>query len=98
LPALLPIIQLQVAGMEEVHGELAYHLRAADIEGIDITALGGERRATIDAWVGMQTFLLHRAMITESATGDKGATVWLMDLSAFNELVTIAPPKEELLR
>lgn len=92
LPGLLPMLGMETVGFDEIQGELAYHLRASDVEGIDMTGFGGRKTATIDAWVGMQTFLLHQATITETAAESNKSTVWWLSLSAFDRPVTIAPP------
>ena len=93
LPALLPTLGMETVGFDEMQGELAYHLRASEVEGIDMTGFGGRKTVTIEAWIGMESFLLHQASITEK-TGEKGdqPTVWWLNLSAFDRPLIITPP------
>lgn len=92
LPVLLPSLGMETVGFDEIQGELAYHLRAREVEGIDVTGFGGPKTVTIEAWVGMQSFLLHQASITENTTGGNQPTVWWLNLSAFDQSLTITPP------
>jgi hypothetical protein len=92
LPALLPSLGLQTVGFSEVQGEIAYHLQAKDVQGVDVTGFGGQKTATIDVWVGMQSFLLRQAEINELAPDAKESTTWQLTLSAFDQPVAITPP------
>jgi hypothetical protein len=92
LPALLPALGMQTVGFDEMQGELAYHLRASEVEGIDMTGFGGRKTVTIEAWIGMESFLLHQASITEKTTDGTQPTVWWLNLSAFDRPLTITPP------
>jgi hypothetical protein len=92
LPTLLPALGMETVGFDEIQGELAYHLRVSDVEGIDMTGFGGRKTVTVDAWVGMKSFLLHQAAITETAADGKQSTVWWLNLSAFDRPITITPP------
>ena len=95
LPSMLPSLNLQMVGFGEVQGEVAYQLQAKVVEGIDMTGFGGQKTAAVDVWVGMQTFLLRRARVTEVAPDAKEPTVWLLTLSAFDQPVTITPPSAQ---
>ncbi len=95
LPAVLPVLGLETVGFDEIQGEIAYHLRAKDVEGIDVTGFGGQKTATIDVWIGMQSFLLRQATITETAAETKEPTVWTLVLSAFDQPVTITAPSAQ---
>jgi hypothetical protein len=94
LPTLLTALDMQTIGFDEVQGEIAYHLRAKDVEGVDVTGSGKATTATIDAWIGMQTFLLRQATIAEAAAETRETTVWTLVLSAFDQPVKITPPSE----
>jgi hypothetical protein len=95
LPALLPSLGFETVGFSEVQGEIAYHLQAKDLSGIDVTGFGGQKTVTMDVWVGMQSFLLQQATITEVAPEAGEPTVWLLTLSAFDRPVTITPPASQ---
>ncbi|MCL5997709.1 MAG: LppX_LprAFG lipoprotein [Chloroflexi bacterium] len=92
LPALLPSLGLQTVGFGEMQGEIAYHLQAKDVQGVDVTGFGGQKTATIDVWIGMQSFLLRQAEIAEVAPDTKESTVWLLTLSAYDQPASITPP------
>ncbi|GEM_PF-2386462 len=92
LLAWLPMLEFQMVGFDAMQGELAYHLKADDVPGVNVTGFGGESKATIEVWIGMQTFLLYQAKVSEHDAKSKGTTSWLLTLSAFDRPVKITPP------
>jgi len=92
LPALLATLEWHMVGFDEVQGELAYHLQARDVPGVNVTGSDDGSKAIIDIWIGMQTFLLYQVQIDDRAPEGKEALSWLLTLSAFDRPVVITPP------
>lgn len=92
LYTLLTGLEWHVVGFDETPGVPTYHLRARNIPSVNLTGSDGASEATIDIWIGRQTFLLHQVQVEEQTTQREGKTTWLLTLSAFDRPVVITPP------
>lgn len=92
LPTLLPSMELDDLGVEDIQGQPAYHLNVADMG--DLRMLGGEAdgSVSVDVWIDVQSFLLRQAVVTQPTTDSDQPTVWHIDLSDFDQPVNIQPP------
>jgi lipoprotein LprG len=95
VPAILPTIEMDKAGVEEIEGLMHYHLNTTT-EGDYLSwwTLGmiPEGSVIVDVWIDAQTFLLRRVRMTETASDPDDPTVWHLDLSAFDEPVEVETP------
>lgn len=92
LPGLFTTLDWRMIGVEEVQGVPTYHLQARNVPGINITSSDEASEASIDVWIGEQTFLLHQVRIDEQAAKREQKTIWLLCFSAFGRPVVITPP------
>lgn len=92
LSGLFTALDWRMIGVEEVQGVSTYHLQARNVPGINITGSDEASEASIDVWIGEQTFLLHQVRIDEQAAKGEQKTVWLLSFSAFDRPVVITPP------
>ena len=92
LPTLLPSMELDDLGVEDIQGQPAYHLNVADMG--DLRTLGEEAdgSVSVDVWIDVQSFLLRQAVVTQPTTDSDQPTVWHIDLSDFDQPVNIQPP------
>lgn len=98
VPAILPTIDLDKVGVEDIEGQPAYHLHAtAEGEYIAWWTLGmiPEGVVVVDVWIDAETLLLRRVTMVETASDPDDPTTWHIELSAFDEPVQIEPPPLE---
>jgi hypothetical protein len=84
-----------LASLDDFPGERFFHL-TAEAPGDPVRAMTagmiGRGRVTFDWWIQSVTHYLTRVRIVEPETDPADPTVWIVDLEAFNEPVTITPP------
>ena len=92
LPTLLPSMELKDLGVEDIQGQPAYHMNVADTG--DLHMLGGDAdgSVSVDVWIDVRSFLLRQAVVTQPTTDSDQPTVWLIELSDFDQPVNIQPP------
>ena len=92
LPTLLPSMELKGLGVEDIQGQPAYHMDVADTG--DLHMLGGDAdgSVSVDVWIDVRSFLLRQAVVTQPTTDSDQPTVWLIELSDFDQPVSIQPP------
>ncbi len=98
VPAILPTIDLDKVGVEEIEGRPHYHLSAtAEGDYLAWWTMGmiPEGAAVVDVWIDSQTFLLRRVTLVETASDPDDPTLWHIQLSAFDQPVDIQPPPVE---
>lgn len=98
VPAILPTIDLNKVGIEELDGEPHYHLNATT-EGDYLAwwTLGmiPEGAVVVDVWIDTETLMLRQIRMVELASNPDNPTVWQIQLSAFDVPVEIEPPPVE---
>jgi hypothetical protein len=98
VPAILPTIDLNKVGVEQLEGGSYYHLRATT-EGDYLAwwTLGmiPAGPVMVDVWVDAGTFLLRQIRLVETASDPDDPTVWHITLSNFGQTVEIEPPPIE---
>jgi lipoprotein LprG len=95
VPAILPTLDLDKVGVEEIEGRLHYHLNATtDGDYLAWWTMGmiPEGAVIVDVWIDTETFLLRRVTLVETASDSEDPTVWDIELSAFDQPVEIEPP------
>lgn len=86
------IQDITLFGVEEIEGEARYHLSVSP-EGMNsyLHTIGIATEGEVEIWVDSASFHLRRVHI--AGLGAEGEEIeWLMDLSAFDELVAIQLP------
>ena len=92
LPTLLPSMELNDLGVEDIQGQPAYHLNVPHTG--DLHMPGGEvdGSVSVDVWIDVQSYLLRQAVVTQPTTDSDQPTEWLIELSDFDQPVNIQPP------
>jgi hypothetical protein len=91
------ISNLQYVGTEDVAGTKSYHLRGS-VAPAEVAAIAGASSAKEpyagDIWIGVDDHLVRRIKVVGAAAASEDPkTVRVIDLSAFNEPVSIEAPK-----
>jgi lipoprotein LprG len=89
------ILDLQLAGMEEIAGQPHYHLTGrASGERMSAMTMGfiGRGDVVIDVWIGADDFFVRRLRIVEPETDPNDPTTWEMEFSDFGQPVDISAP------
>jgi lipoprotein LprG len=98
VPAILPTLDLDKIGVEEIEGRPHYHLNAST-EGDYLAwwtmGMIPEGGVIVDVWIDAETFLLRRVTMVETASDPDDPTRWHIQLSAFDQPVDIEPPPVE---
>ena len=92
LPTLLPSMELNHLGVENIQRQPAYHLNVADMGDLHMLGVGADGSVSVDVWIDVQTYLLRQAVVTQPTTDSDQPTVWLIELSDFDQPVNIQPP------
>jgi len=95
-PALVRSLQdLQKTGIEKVDGADSWHLAGSAPGNVLQPLLGASAPSSLkaDVWIGTSDFLTRRIKLTGAIfQGDPDTTVRTLELTKFNETVTIAAP------
>ncbi len=95
VPAILPTIDLDKAGVDEIEGRPHYHLNATT-EGDYLAwwtmGMIPEGAVIVDVWIDAESFLLRQVTMVETASDSDNPTVWDIQLSAFDQPVEVQPP------
>lgn len=96
IPAVVPHVQMEKVGLEEIEGRRVYHLRGV-AQGQQIRGwtanLMTEGEVPVDLWIDTETFLIHRVHMVELASKPENPTEWDIIFSEFNQPVEVqAPP------
>jgi lipoprotein LprG len=95
VPAILPTIDLNKVGVEDVDGRPTYHLNTTT-EGEYITwwTLGmiSTGAVVVDVWIDAESFVLRRVTLLDKTSDAANPSVWHIELSAFDQPVKIEQP------
>jgi hypothetical protein len=97
IQVLKKIDKLEYVGTEDVGGTKTYHLKG-QVPPAEVAAIAGGSNATKpyagDVWIGVDDHLVRRIRIVGAAgSGEDPETVRVIDISAFDQPVTIEAPK-----
>lgn len=97
LPTILAndLTEVALVGTETIEGTELYRLTgvvAGERPFRLSNGLIGPEPLAAQLWVAPETFELHRLVVTEAAAGSDEPSVWQIDFSEFEQLVTIEPP------
>lgn len=95
VPAILPTLDMNKVGVEDIEGRPYYHLNTtAEGDYIAWWTLGmiPEGAVIVDVWIDAETFLLRRVTLVETVSDPDHPTVWHIELSAFDQPVKVERP------
>jgi len=90
LPALLTRYDSTLIGAESINGQPAYHLALANTSEVLIP--GTQGATAVEVWVDQAGFVIQRMVLTGLDPESGQVVVWSVNLSAFDQPVTILPP------
>ncbi|MEJ7901364.1 MAG: LppX_LprAFG lipoprotein, partial [Thermomicrobiales bacterium] len=86
-----------LAGIEDIHDREAYHVTGTATSEIIAPLTAGTMtgdEVDVELWIDVETSDLLRVKVIEPESEAKeNPATWEMNLSAFNEMVTIEPPE-----
>lgn len=96
IPAVMPNVELKHAGIEQIAGTRAYHLKGV-AQGEQVTGwtagLISAGEVPVDLWIDTETFLIHRVHMVELGSKPENPTEWDITFSKFDRPVQVeAPP------
>ncbi len=99
IPAVVPYVPLEKAGVEQIDDNTYYHLKGVT-QGEQITwwtaGLIGSGDVPVDLWIDADTFLIHRVHLVELNSDPERPTEWDITFSDFDQPLDIqAPPLTE---
>jgi hypothetical protein len=90
LLALLSRYESTLIDTQAINGQPAYHLAVANTAEVLIP--GTQGATAVEMWVDESSFVTHRVVLTGVDPGTGQIIVWSINLSAFDQPVTIVPP------
>ncbi len=95
IPAVVPQVEMEKAGVEEIEGQSYYHLKgvtAGEMIRWWTAGLIGPEDVSVELWIDTHTFLIHRVHIVEFESDPERPTEWDIAFSNFNEPLNIQTP------
>ncbi len=95
IPAVVPLVELEKAGLEEIEGQTYYRLKGVT-QGELIrwwtAGLIGPGDVPLELWINTDTFLIQRVHLVELESDPERPTEWDIAFSSFNQPLDIQPP------